>query len=128
LVAGQLVFRDAVIDGQAALAVGSGDKLTLSVLDLRTGQSKSIENPEHAMPVGFAGGRSVLTRRQSEGRILIERVDLDTGSRARYGEIQLANDGSKAEIQSMHIASDSQTYVYSLSQSTSSLFVVTGWS
>jgi hypothetical protein len=123
-----LSLTDAIIDETSHYAVGPSGKSSISIVNFIDGDSRSIVNPTHAMPIAFAGSHRVLTSRRDADSVVLEFLDLQTGRLMPYRRVQAADPIGTSEIFPMHVAKDLKTFVYSRLQTLSTLFVVSGWS
>ncbi|MFL6351598.1 MAG: winged helix-turn-helix domain-containing protein [Bryobacteraceae bacterium] len=121
-----LELEDPIIDAAGHTAVGC-DPSGVIVLDLSTGNARSIKTPQRVWPAAFIDAQTVLTRHQDSGSVVLERLNLTTGRMTpdrRYAPPELAG-GS--HFLHLYIAQDLKTFTYSRMQSLSDLFAVSGW-
>jgi hypothetical protein len=71
--------------------------------------------------------QTILTRRQDNGSIVLELLNLTTGQIKPYRRYAPPDVTGTAYLLPLHIAKDLQTFAYSRMQSLSDLFAVSGW-
>jgi DNA-binding winged helix-turn-helix (wHTH) protein len=122
-----LSLTDAVVDETGRYVVGASGKSSISIVNLTDSSSRSVANPEHVMPVAFAGSHRVLTTRRDGDSIVLEFLDLQTGRLVPYRRVKVMDVVGTAGVLPIRVAKGLQTFVYSRLQTLSTLFVVSGW-
>ena len=117
-----------VIDDAGRFAVGVGSDSKIIVLDLASGNTRSVPTSELVSPISFVDDRLILTRTHDHGSILLKFLDLTTGQLTLYRRIDALDPAGIETVFPLQMARDLQTYAYSRLQSLSDLFVVSGWS
>ncbi|MBV9674810.1 MAG: hypothetical protein JO185_00635 [Acidobacteriaceae bacterium] len=120
-------INDIVINDGGNLIAGLDEELRISVLDLRTGTIRSVNNPQYALPVRFIGGNQILISCYDNGVITLSKIDTANGEVLPYRRFEAADSTGTAHISPLRITKDMKRFVYSRSQTLSDLFTVSGW-
>jgi DNA-binding winged helix-turn-helix (wHTH) protein len=125
-VGGGASLMNAAIDENARLVVGSqGD--SIAVVDLANGSSRSIRTSTRVFPVAFVNPREVLTRYADNGSIMLDVLNLQTGTLRPYHRLDFTDVTGTAEIFPICVTKDLRTFVYSRLNTLSDLYSVSGW-
>lgn len=126
LVKSGLELDSAIIDGNGRSAVGcDGSKIV--ILDLSTGDARSINTPQRVSPEAFVNPQTLLTMHQDNGLVVLDLLNLTTGQLTPYRRYAPPELTGGSYFLHLHVAKNLQTFVYSRMQSLSDLFAVSGW-
>ena len=78
-------------------------------------------------PVAFTNEQHLLVSSMSDGSIVLESLDLQTGDLTSHARIQVPSTIGVTHALPIHFAGDMQTFVYSQFESDSDLFLEAGW-
>lgn len=120
-------MNDVVINDGGNLIVGLDEESRISVLDLRTGTIRSVNNSRGVLPVRFMSGNQILTSRYDNGVINLNTLDTTNGEMLPYRRFETADNTGTAHISPLRITKNLKQFVFSRSQILSDLFTVSGW-
>ncbi|MBV9038184.1 MAG: winged helix-turn-helix domain-containing protein [Acidobacteriaceae bacterium] len=120
-------INDVIINDGGNLIAGLDEELRISVLDLRTGAIRSVNNPQFVVPVRFMSGNQILTSHYDNGVITLNTLDTTNGEMRLYRRLEMGDNTGTAHISPLRVTRDMKRFVYSRSQTLSDLFTVSGW-
>ena len=123
-----LHLSDAIVDEAGRRVAGFGAKPGLAIADLDNKSVSYVEPAKKVRPVAFGNGGRLITSRRDHNSILLENLDMATGVLASYGEVLANETAGMSVILQMYLAHDRQTFVYSTTEKSSTLYLVSGWS
>jgi DNA-binding winged helix-turn-helix (wHTH) protein len=121
-----LALSDAIVDGAGQMMVGRDRGSAFVLVDLVRKTARPLPLANDVRPAAFSEGR-LITSRCAGRAIALESVNLEDGTAQPYGEVSSNEAAGLSELIAMRLAKDGQTFVYSQSESVSTLYVVSGW-
>jgi len=126
-VATDLYLSDAIVDEAGRTVAGTGLDSGLVLVDLASGTVRQLASTKGLRPVTFEAKGRLITSRCASHSIVLESFDLKNGASKPYGEVQLNESAGISKVIGIRLAQDGETFVYSVLESVSTLYLVSGW-
>jgi DNA-binding winged helix-turn-helix (wHTH) protein len=126
-IAGKAELSKVIINDEGNLVAGLDGEWRISVLDLRTGTIRSVNNTKSVVPVRFMNGNQILASYYDNGAIILSTLDTASGEMLLYRRFAMVDRAGTAQISPLRISRDMKQFVYSRSQTLSDLFTISGW-
>jgi hypothetical protein len=116
----------AAIDPSGKFAIGVSDQCEVAIVDLSSGQARTIRTNRMVYPALFINQKQALTRRMENKTTVLEFLDLGSGELSAFRQIQPEDTTGIAHTFPIRVARNLQEYVYSRVEDYSDLFIISG--